>query len=211
MSTGESLNPWRLSGFKPGQVIVCRIRQAEPGGYIVFIPNGHHTGFLQTQVNHQIDEELFAEFVRVESDRLLLCPYKNRPKTAIDRTKCRELDGKIFASTTLEDAQLTATQILAEINWRQDNRSQVEGIMAALVLNTGRFCVQGESPLRRIRDMLNTDVEYLSSVLRRESDEYQMFSEFQRAEDQLGLMNKLSDELSTIVQWPAHGSRMRSK
>jgi len=66
------LNPWKLSGYKPGQNVVCRVTGAEPGGYAVLIPKDNLPGFLPTDANLRENEEILAQFVCVHNNRILL-------------------------------------------------------------------------------------------------------------------------------------------
>ncbi len=66
------LNPWKLTGYKAGQNVVCRVTDAEPGGYAVLIPKDNLPGFLPTQVALKRGEEVLAQFVCVHNNRILL-------------------------------------------------------------------------------------------------------------------------------------------
>src|SRR5271157_6021220 len=66
------LNPWKLSGYKAGQSVVCRVRGPEPGGYSVTIPKDNLPGFLPTQAHLKPGEEILAQFVCVHNNRILL-------------------------------------------------------------------------------------------------------------------------------------------
>jgi hypothetical protein len=66
------LNPWKLSGYKAGQNIVCKVVQQEPGGYAVHIPKDNLPGFLPTEAKLKIGEEVLAQFVCVANNRVLL-------------------------------------------------------------------------------------------------------------------------------------------
>lgn len=68
----KPLNPWKLSGYKPGQNVVCRIMNAEPGGYAVLIPKDNLPGFLPTQERLRLGDEVLATFVCVHNNRILL-------------------------------------------------------------------------------------------------------------------------------------------
>ncbi len=212
MSGDESPNPWKFAEYRPGQIVVCRVTHPESGGYAVIISKNKHTGFLSTKSNLKINEEILAEFVSVQNDRVLLSTHERKDRVVIDRTKCRELDLKILEVKTLDEAKLVAYEILKviEADWEQTDQEigiARNALVTALVLNTARFCVASESPLRRMRDMLNTDVEFLERTLRLKSDEHQMFSDFKKVHDQLGLIDRLSEQLSVIVKWPSRGTR----
>jgi hypothetical protein len=68
------INPWRakLTGYKAGQNVVCRIVKAEPGGYEVIIPKDNLPGFLPTDAKFKQNEEVLAQFVCVDRNRVLL-------------------------------------------------------------------------------------------------------------------------------------------
>jgi hypothetical protein len=70
------LNPWKLSGYKAGQNVVCRVVIAEPGGYAVTIekdnPKDNLPGFLPTPVPLKVGEQILAQFVCVHNNRILL-------------------------------------------------------------------------------------------------------------------------------------------
>jgi hypothetical protein len=66
------LNPWKLSGYKAGQNVVCKVGNPEPGGYAVLIPKDNLPGFLPTQANLKAGEEILAQFVCVHNNRILL-------------------------------------------------------------------------------------------------------------------------------------------
>ncbi|MDR3613459.1 MAG: hypothetical protein P4L53_07825 [Candidatus Obscuribacterales bacterium] len=66
------LNPWKLTGYKAGQNVVCKITNSEPGGYAVLIPKDNLPGFLPTQASLHPGEEILAQFVCVHNNRILL-------------------------------------------------------------------------------------------------------------------------------------------
>jgi len=66
------LNPWKLSGYKPGQNVICKVTHPEPGGYAVLIPKDNLSGFLPTQAVLRSDQEITAQFVCVHNERILL-------------------------------------------------------------------------------------------------------------------------------------------
>jgi hypothetical protein len=66
------LNPWKLSGYKAGQNVICKVGNAEPGGYAVIIPKDNLPGFLPTQAQLKVGEEILAQFVCVHNNRILL-------------------------------------------------------------------------------------------------------------------------------------------
>lgn len=66
------LNPWKLTGYKAGQNVVCKVVRAEPGGYAVIIPKDNLPGFLPTEAKLKEHEEVLAQFVCVHNNRVLL-------------------------------------------------------------------------------------------------------------------------------------------
>jgi hypothetical protein len=76
------LNPWKLSGYKAGQNVVCKVVKDEPGGYAVIIPKDNLPGFLPTQAILRAGEEILAQFVCVHNHRILLSARfsNNSPK-----------------------------------------------------------------------------------------------------------------------------------
>lgn len=66
------MNPWKMSQYKPGQTVNCRVTSQEPGGYAVNIFKDNVPGFLPTDHKHKIGEEVLAQFVAVANNRVLL-------------------------------------------------------------------------------------------------------------------------------------------
>lgn len=66
------LNPWKIQGYKPGQNVICKIMKPEPGGYAVIIPKHNLPGYLPTDVHHNIGDEVLAQYVCIDKDRMLL-------------------------------------------------------------------------------------------------------------------------------------------
>jgi hypothetical protein len=68
------LNPWtsKMSGYKAGQNVACRVVGPEPGGYSVLIPKDNLPGFLPTDAKLKPGEEVLAQFVCVSNNRVLL-------------------------------------------------------------------------------------------------------------------------------------------
>ncbi|HEY9791533.1 MAG TPA: hypothetical protein V6D22_14115 [Candidatus Obscuribacterales bacterium] len=70
----KPLNPWKLTGYKAGQNVVCKVIRPEPGGYAVHIPKDNLPGFLPTDAKLKDGEEVLASFVCVHNNRVLLSP-----------------------------------------------------------------------------------------------------------------------------------------
>lgn len=66
------LNPWKVTGYKAGQNVACKVVAAEPGGYAVLITKDNLPGFLPTESRLRIGEEVLAQFVCVHNNRVLL-------------------------------------------------------------------------------------------------------------------------------------------
>ena len=43
------VNPWKITGYKAGQNVICKVSHAKPGGYAVIIPKDNLPGFLPTE------------------------------------------------------------------------------------------------------------------------------------------------------------------
>lgn len=69
---GDGINPWKVQGYKPGQNVYCRIVRPEPGGYAVLIIKDNLPGYLPSNAHHNIGEEILAQFVCVDRNRILL-------------------------------------------------------------------------------------------------------------------------------------------
>jgi len=68
----KPLNPWKLTGYKAGQNVVCKVTGIEPGGYAVIIPKDNLPGFLPSEQKLKVGEEVLAQFVCVHNNRILL-------------------------------------------------------------------------------------------------------------------------------------------
>ncbi len=66
------LNPWKLTGYKAGQNVACKVVAAEPGGYAVNIMKDNLPGFLPTDQKLKAGDEVLAQFVCVHNNRVLL-------------------------------------------------------------------------------------------------------------------------------------------
>jgi hypothetical protein len=72
------VNPWKITGYKAGQNVVCKVSHAEPGGYAVIIPKDNLPGFLPTEQPLKAGEEVLAQYVCVSNSRILLqCRFGN--------------------------------------------------------------------------------------------------------------------------------------
>lgn len=68
------LNPWtsKMSGYKAGQNVACKVVRPEPGGYEVRTTKDNLPGFLPTDAKLKEGEEVLAQFVCVSNNRVLL-------------------------------------------------------------------------------------------------------------------------------------------
>jgi hypothetical protein len=72
------VNPWKITGYKAGQNVICKVSHAEPGGYAVIIPKDNLPGFLPTEQPLKAGEEVLAQYVCVSNSRILLqCRFGN--------------------------------------------------------------------------------------------------------------------------------------
>ncbi len=77
----NAASDWKYyRGFKPGQILQCRIVQAVPGGFDVltvqgglrgYLPSDGH-GYLPSRARHNVGDEVLATFVCFDRDKLLL-------------------------------------------------------------------------------------------------------------------------------------------
>lgn len=68
------INPWKVTGYKAGQNVVCTVKGADQGGYEVVIKKDNLPGFIKTTASLKIGDEILAQFVCVHKDRVLLTP-----------------------------------------------------------------------------------------------------------------------------------------
>lgn len=68
----DKLNPWKIQGYKPGQNVICKIMRAEPGGYSVLVVKDNLPGYLPSNAHHNSGEEILAQFVCIDKNRMLL-------------------------------------------------------------------------------------------------------------------------------------------
>ncbi|MBP9094294.1 hypothetical protein KBI23_24975 [bacterium] len=68
------INPWKVTGYKAGQNVVCTVKGADQGGYEVVIKKDNLPGFIKTTAALKIGDEILAQFVCVHKDRVLLTP-----------------------------------------------------------------------------------------------------------------------------------------
>jgi len=64
---GGSGSPWR-----PGENLICRVMNSEPGGYAVVVKSGDLAGFLPTQAMLRPGTEIVAQYVCIHNNRILV-------------------------------------------------------------------------------------------------------------------------------------------
>ncbi len=102
------INPWKVTGYKAGQNVVCKVTKAETGGYAVIIPKDNLPGFIQTTAALRPGEEILAQFVCVHNNRILLSP--------------------LFSGNRASGASLPTS---SQVNWAEhlDNPEQIDEIL----------------------------------------------------------------------------------
>jgi hypothetical protein len=69
-----TLNHWnKSSGMKAGQNVVCKIEAATVGGYAVKTTT-NLPGYLVTPLKFREGEEVLAQFVSIQGNRMVLSP-----------------------------------------------------------------------------------------------------------------------------------------
>lgn len=111
-------------GFKPGQILQCRIVRAVPGGFDVLTIQGglrgylpsDLCGYLQSRARHNVGDEVLAAFVCFDRDRVLLServPSRYGPDWAalLDSMCSAENESDETSSTSDESDGETLTSI----------------------------------------------------------------------------------------------------
>lgn len=83
----KPINPWKVTGYKAGQTVACKVVATEPGGYAVLIPKDNLPGFLPTEAKLRIGEEVLAQFVCVHNNRILLSSRMAGAQQAVSQAK----------------------------------------------------------------------------------------------------------------------------
>jgi hypothetical protein len=71
------------SGFCPGDNLVCRIVNTEPGGYAVIVKKGDLPGFLPTQALLRLGADIVATYVCTYNNRILVSARFSGPNTSM--------------------------------------------------------------------------------------------------------------------------------
>lgn len=58
--------------YRPGQNVVAKIVKCVPGGYFVFILKDHLPGYLPSDAQHYIGDDVLATFLGVDNNRFML-------------------------------------------------------------------------------------------------------------------------------------------
>lgn len=102
------VNPWKITGYKAGQNVVCRVSHSEGDGYAVIIPKDNLPGFIRTTATLRPGEELLCQFICVHNNRVLLSPL---------------FSGNLNAGASLKTSSV--------VNWQDhlDNPDQVDEML----------------------------------------------------------------------------------
>lgn len=68
------------SGFRAGEVLLCRVVEPESGGYSVTILKANQPGFIKTTANLEIGFDFLAEFLCIHKRRILVLPIFGAPR-----------------------------------------------------------------------------------------------------------------------------------
>ena len=98
-------------GFKPGQILQCRIVRAVPGGFDVLTVRGGLRGYLPTCAKHKVGDEVLAKFVCFDRDKLLLSERFIDWSTHLDVLCSAENESDETSSTSDESDGETLTSI----------------------------------------------------------------------------------------------------
>lgn len=128
------LNPWKVTGYKAGQNVACKVVAAEPGGYAVLITKDNLPGFLPTEARLRIGEEVLAQFVCVHNNRVLLSSRM----------------ANVQAGGSSKPAQTNAPANNAKVDWRQELEQSRSGPYQAQGQPAQNLQEQGNDPAFQI-------------------------------------------------------------
>ena len=103
----SKVNPWKVTGYKPGQNVVCKVVGPEDDGYVVHVTKDNLAGYIRTPAPLRPGEEILAQFVCVHKNRLLLSPLMS---SNIDKGASLSRSSSVNWQEQLEDIQNTQTQ-----------------------------------------------------------------------------------------------------
>jgi hypothetical protein len=119
----KPLNPWKITGYKAGQNVVCKVSYSEPGGYAVIIPKDNLPGFLPTEAQLRPGEEVLAQFVCVSNNRILLqCRFGTNTTSGASRQKVdwNEQLNQIDSSQQVDwNEQLNQIDSSQQVDWNE--------------------------------------------------------------------------------------------
>src|SRR5208283_2786339 len=74
------INPWKVTGYKQGQNVACKVNYAEKDGYAVTIQKDNLPGFIKTANTLKAGDEILGVFVCVHNGRILLSQLFSAPR-----------------------------------------------------------------------------------------------------------------------------------
>jgi hypothetical protein len=74
------INPWKVTGYKQGQNVSCKVNYAEKDGYAVTILKDNLPGFIKTANTLKTGDEILGVFVCVHNGRILLTQLFSAPR-----------------------------------------------------------------------------------------------------------------------------------
>lgn len=74
------INPWKVTGYKAGQNVACKVNYAEKDGYAVTIQKDNLPGFIKTANTLKAGDEILGVFVCVHNGRILLSQLFSAPR-----------------------------------------------------------------------------------------------------------------------------------
>jgi len=74
------INPWKVTGYKQGQNVACKVNYAEKDGYAVTIQKDNLPGFIKTANVLKAGDEILGVFVCVHNGRILLSQLFSAPR-----------------------------------------------------------------------------------------------------------------------------------
>ena len=108
--------------IKPWELIVCKIRFVEPGGYDALIPKYNLRGFLPTEAKLKVGEEVLAQFISVRNNRILLA---HLPKSEQQGETQRTSD-LILRNHKLNIRRATDLLVAPLDKYQQPNKVQID-------------------------------------------------------------------------------------
>jgi len=133
------INPWQLKGYKAGQNVICKIDRPEPGGYSVLLTKDNLPGFLPTQEQLKTGQEILAQFVCVDNNRILLSArFSNNTSgqrvqsvrwedylPQLDRSSQAELTSQSASTAKAQEQHTQKTELPSQQQFEEDIAFQV--------------------------------------------------------------------------------------